>query len=117
MGSKKNVKKIKLIEELQRALFVAQIGDDQESLYWIEKLLIQLLGYYEMSVRDQSVVLLNMLYDGVDWQLPSAFQPVVRSIGQHFKVNVVVDYEMDKNKESQIFLGLSAPYPIEGHNQ
>ena len=84
-GSRKQVKKVKLIEELQRSLFVAQIGDDVSSLYWIEKLLVQLLGYYEMSVRDQAVVLLNMLYDGVDWQLTSPFKPIIKCVGQHFK--------------------------------
>jgi hypothetical protein len=31
-----------------------------------------------------------MLYDGVDWQLQEAFRPVVRSVGQHFFVNVIV---------------------------
>lgn len=44
-------------------------------------MLIQLLGYYDISVRDQAVVLLNMLYDGIDWQLTSAFKPVVRVVG------------------------------------
>jgi len=99
-GGRKQVKKIKLLEDVQRSLFVAQIADDQDSLKWIEKLLIQLLGYYEMSVRDQAVVLLNMLYDGVDWQLTSAFVPVIRCVGQHFKVNVIVDYDLKKDKHS-----------------
>jgi hypothetical protein len=63
------------------------------------------------------VVLLNMLYDGIDWQLTSPFKPVVRIVGQHFKVNVIVDLELEKNNNSQIFLGLSAPSPIEGLNK
>lgn len=58
-----------------------------------------------------------MLYDGVDWQLSSAFRPVVRVVGQHFKVNVLVDLDLEKDKDSQIFIGLSAPSPIEGVNQ
>ena len=33
----------------------------------MEKILVQLLGYQDIFVRDQAVVLLNMLYDGVDW--------------------------------------------------
>jgi hypothetical protein len=78
------------MEEIQRALFVAQIADDKEGLFWIEKLLIQLQGYYDLSIRDQSIVLLNMLYDGVDWQLQEAFRPVVRSVGQHFIVDAIV---------------------------
>jgi len=66
-GQRNTQKKAKYLEEIQRALFVAQIADDKNGLYWIEKLLIQLQGYCDISIRDQSVVLLNMLYDGVDW--------------------------------------------------
>jgi hypothetical protein len=66
-GGRKQIKKMKLVEDIQRALFVAQISDDKDALYLIEKLLIQLIGYYEMVIRDQAVMLLNMLYDGVDW--------------------------------------------------
>ena len=72
-----------------------------------------------MTVRDQAVVLLNMFYDGVDWQLSSAFRPVVRVVGQHFKVNLIVDLDMStkENSNAQIFIGLSAPSPIEGVNK
>jgi len=60
-------KKNKYLDEIQRALFVAQISNDQPALFLLEKLLIQLMGYYDIAVRDQAVVLLNMLYDQVDW--------------------------------------------------
>jgi hypothetical protein len=49
--------------------------------------------------------------------MTEAFRPVIRCVGQHFKVNVVVDFEMVKNKTSQIFLCLMAPSPLEGHNE
>ena len=48
------------------------------------------MGFCDMNVRDQAVVLLNMLYDQVDWQLSEAFRPVVRTMGQHFIVNITV---------------------------
>lgn len=72
-----------------------------------------------MTIRDQAVVLLNMLYDGVDWQLTSAFRPIVRVVGQHFKVNMLVDLDLGakENQNCQIFIGLSAPSPIEGLNK
>jgi hypothetical protein len=89
-GGRKPFKKVKLIEELQRALFVAQIQENTEQLDLIEKLLIQLLGYKDIEVRDEAVIILNMLYDGIDWQLTSAFTPIIRCVGQHFKVNLVV---------------------------
>lgn len=93
------------------------IQDDQESLSWIEKILVQLLGYSDMHVRDQAVIFLNILYDGLDWQLTSAFRPTVRVVGQHFKVSLVVDLDLSKNKDAQIFIGLSAPCPFEGTNK
>ena len=114
-GGRKQVKKMKLLEEVQRSLFVAQLTDNKEALAWIEKLLVQLLGYYEISVRDQAVVLLNMLYDDVDWQLQCAFKPVIRCVGQHFKIDVLVDFDERKNKDAQLFLGLSAPSTINDH--
>ena len=58
----------------------------------MEKILVQLLGYSDIFVRDQAVVLLNMLYDGVDWQYESAFRPVIRCVGQHFKVDLSISY-------------------------
>ena len=67
--------------------------NNKESLFLIEKILIQLLGYYDMLVRDQAVILLNMLYDGVDWQLGSGFKPIIRCVGQHFKVSLTVSLD------------------------
>jgi hypothetical protein len=39
-AGRKPVKRTKLLEEIQRALFVAQISDNRDALAWIEKLLI-----------------------------------------------------------------------------
>jgi len=39
-GGDKQIKKIQLIEQLQRYLFVAQIYDNRESLKLIEKMLV-----------------------------------------------------------------------------
>ena len=47
-GLRQTSKKMKYLEEIQRALFVAQIADDKNGLYWIEKLLIQLQGYCDI---------------------------------------------------------------------
>lgn len=38
-------------------------------------------------------------------------------MGQHFKVNIVVDLDLEKNKDSQMFIGLNAPSPIEHVNK
>jgi len=39
------------MEEIQRALFVAQISNDKDSLYLLEKLLIQLMGFCDITIR------------------------------------------------------------------
>ena len=65
-----------------------------------------------MLVRDQAVILLNMLYDGVDWQLSNGFQPVIRCVGQHFKVSLTVSLENWSSGSDQMFMGLSAPSPL-----
>jgi hypothetical protein len=51
-GGRKPFKKVRLIEQLQRCLFVAQIVNNEVALHWIEKTLIQLLGYFEVNIRD-----------------------------------------------------------------
>jgi len=51
-GGRQSVKSKKLLEDIQRSLLFAQISDDKESLKWIEKLLVQLLGYSDISIRD-----------------------------------------------------------------
>lgn len=60
---------------------MAQITGNKESLRWIERTLIQLLGYVDINVRDEAIVLLNMLYDEHDWQMQLSFKPVVRCVG------------------------------------
>jgi hypothetical protein len=57
------------------------------------------MGFCDIMVRDQSVVLLNMLYDEVDWQLQEAFRPVIRTIGQHFIINISVKNNNSKSND------------------
>ena len=78
------------------------------------------MGYPDIAIRDQAVVLLNMLYDEVDWQLQEAFRPVIRTVGQHFIINTVINLNSDSNSNAklpELFLCLAAPSPILGNNQ
>lgn len=50
-----------------------------------------------------------MLYDGVDWQMQSAFRPVIRCVGQHFKVDLTLRHSNFVQDSDTIFIGLSAP--------
>lgn len=58
-----------------------------------------------------------MLYDGIDWQLPEAYRPVIRCIGQNFFINVIVHKKPGAYNENQIFMGLIAPSPISGNSE
>jgi hypothetical protein len=51
-GMKISNKRNKYMEEIQRALFVAQISNDKDALYLLEKLLIQLMGFCDITIRD-----------------------------------------------------------------
>lgn len=103
----------RLLEQLQWHLFTAQLTNDQTALHLLEQLLIQLLGYSDITARDSAVVYLNSLYDNTDWQQQAAFRPVIRCIGQHFKVQLTVSAPNFAEGKSQLFLGLSAPSPLE----
>ena len=50
-----------------------------------------------------------MLYDGVDWQMQSAFRPVIRTVGQHFKVDLKIRFDGFDASKDTIFVGISAP--------
>lgn len=57
-------------------------------------------------MRDNAIVMLNNLYDGVDWQASRAFVPVVRTVGDQFEV--ALEVELQEKPENYIFL-LNAP--------
>lgn len=95
-------------------MFAAQITDNLDSLFLLEKLLIQLLGYPDLTCRDNAVILLNSLYDENDWQLSVAFRPAVRCIGQHFKVNLTIKVGNFDSSTCHLFMGVQAPSPL-GH--
>lgn len=102
----KSRKKLNGLQDLQRYLFYTQIGQNSISYHYLEKLLIQLLGHSEIDVRDQSIVLLNMLIDGVDWQFAEAFTPVVTCVESEFILNISV---LSKEPLKDVVVMLNAP--------
>ena len=60
-------------------------------------------------------MLLNLLYDGHDWQLQQAFRPAIRCVGQYFRV--IAKVNLDGLAAAHIFLELHAPSPLEGDNE
>ncbi|MDR3736752.1 MAG: alpha-amylase family protein, partial [Acidobacteriaceae bacterium] len=84
----------------------SQISQNLVSHHYLEKLLIQLLGHSEIEIRDQAIVLLNMLYDGVDWQFSEAFVPKVVCVGNAFALSETV---ASREPLDEAVIMLSAP--------
>lgn len=102
----KGLRKTQTMVELQRYLFYAQIQQDKPSLHYLEKLLVQLLGHYDFEVRDQSIIHLNVLYDGTDWQFSAPFDPKITSVRSQFVIDEVV---LSKSRPNCILLLMNAP--------
>lgn len=54
------------------------------------------------EITDDAVRLLNIYYDGVDWQLRSPFRPVISSVGKRVKIDYLVDDQ--KCEQDLVFL-------------
>lgn len=102
----KALKKTQAMGDLQRYLFYAQIQQDKNSLHYLEKLLIQLLGHYDFDVRDQSIIHLNVLYDGIDWQFSAPFDPKITCVRSQFAIDEMI---IPEAKPSCVFFFMNAP--------
>eukprot|EP00736_Rhodelphis_marinus_P004238 Rmarinus@m.30150 len=80
------------VDAVQDGLLEAIEAPDSETrvktLAFLEELLIGLLGCRHMYCCDRAVVLLNVLYDGHDWQLLSPLPVQVACVGEPFAVGV-----------------------------
>ena len=58
----------KYLLNLKKLLSIFQNFNNEKSISILEKLFIQLLGHFNRNVRNFSVKMLNMIYDGNTWQ-------------------------------------------------
>ena len=88
-------------------------NDDQTSLFYIEKLLIQLIGHYDIKIRKKAVILLNIFYDGHTFQFYEPFYPEIKFLKDNFNIEIeykeTPDGDEEKNKFNY-FLFLSTPF-------
>jgi starch synthase len=61
------------LNHCRKILGIFQNVSDLKSIKILEKLFIQLLGHIDRQIRNYSVRMLNMIYDGTTWQDKSAF--------------------------------------------
>jgi len=61
-----------------------------------------MLGSPILMIRDHAVIMLNILYDGVDWSRRAPFSTKISKVNSKFLVDYLV--ESDKNDENIVFL-------------
>lgn len=88
--------------ELERTLSDMIIARDIKMNHYLEKLLIGMLGSPILMIRDHAVIMLNILYDGVDWSRRAPFSTKISKVNSKFLVDYLV--ESDKNDENIVFL-------------
>lgn len=76
----------RLLGELDAEVGKSVIAREPRSNHYLEKLLVGLLGNPLQTIRDQAVVNLNILYDGVDWQKRAPFNPKISKVGSKFQI-------------------------------
>jgi starch synthase len=94
----------KLVNDIDSEVGKLIIARDAESSKYAEKLLIGLLGHPLQAIRDQSVVMMNVLYDGVDWQRRTPFKPRIATVGSKFILEYLIEAEEGQNPNSIVLL-------------
>lgn len=100
-----------LVFELENIVYkmIVQKGQKEEEL--VEELLIGMMGHPLEMLRDKSVVLLNSLYDEVDWQIKYSFNPKVRQVGDPFVIDYMVAKEENVGVEQLVIMVLGGAQP------
>lgn len=106
---------INLTSEIEGDLCSSLTDMNAKNLHYLEKLLIGMLGSPEESIRDSAINYLNVLYDGVDWQLRGAFKPKIKRVGDPFTIDYLI--ESDPEDNNSICLMLNAPAFGENSNE
>ena len=90
---------IRIEQSIKSALFRC----DQNAIELLKRLFISLIGHHEPKVREKAVVYLNVLSDGVEWQLESAFNPQISTVNNQFKVSYIFQ-EKDEPQDVMFLL-------------
>ena len=81
------------IATFKKMLTVYQNVNDESSIKYLERLFIQLLGHFEREVRNESVKVLNMIYDETNWQDKSPFSldnTKIKLLNEEWSLEIVI---------------------------
>lgn len=74
-----------------------------------------MLGHPERVMCDAAVQYLNVLYDGIDWQLRKSFKPRIGCVGDRFKIEYLI--ESTPEDSTSIVLLLNSRAFCQGSNE
>ena len=100
----------KLLNKCKQLLVLFQNLGDNDSILILEKLFIQLLGHFDIEVRNYSVKMLNMIYDETTWQEKSAYKNEniqIKTINE--KLNIELSIKESDYSNKSIVLIISSP--------
>jgi len=106
---------VNLISEIESDLCTSLMDGNKKYYYYLEKLLIGMLGHPEESIRDSAITYLNVLYDEVDWQLRGGFKPKIKCVGDEFRVEYLI--ESDPEDNNTICFQLNGPPLTQNSNE
>ena len=100
----------KIILSCKKAINILQNINDIDSIKIYERLFIQLLGHLEKEIRNESVKVLNIIYDQTIWQEKSPFpleNTKIKLLGEELNLELVIENEI--YNEKSVVLIVSSP--------
>jgi hypothetical protein len=63
-----------------------------------------MLGHPDSKIRDEAIILLNVLQDGVDWQKKSPYKAKISQVGFKFRLETLFEFDEILNPDSIVLM-------------
>lgn len=94
-------------------IYYAIFKRDKTSIGYLEQLLVALLGHKFPEVREKAVSFLNVINDGIDWELRGPFNSRISTVGSEFRLDYLIESDRD---DSHIGFLISS-FSFDGNDQ
>jgi len=101
---------LSILADLEHIVYYVLLGMDQQSRDLLKRLFICLLGHRDQPVREKVVVYLNILIDGIEWQLKGGYKTMISTVESEFNMSYILKSEPELNSQNIIFLLYSFPF-------
>ena len=99
---------LNIVTDLEHTIYYILLRLDHPAQDLLKRLFICLLGHREDAIREKAVLYLNILIDGIEWQLKGGYKTRVAVVGTEFIVSYLLESEPDN--ENLIFLLYAFPF-------